>query len=465
MEFIGNHANGAFLEPIVRRITRSGSCEGVDAAVAYVTNCDLLFDLCTALKIPFHLRCLCNHEAQPSSPIVDRFLNGPGDWDLSLTQGYFHAKVIWFRGAGAYIGSANLTQNAWWHNCEAGLFLDEQELLNQGLDQEIQTLLDHVDGRSRAAVHSDLDAIRKLRSDLRDRDLDVEERRRKLFEDHFERVPGKRSVGRPQRKLERKRTARRDNFIQEWTSTLSLLQKLQRSLDEDRKPRPWVPADTPLSVEVDQILTWYYEERITRHEGGAAAVAATFHASNQGDGDANFRDVLTGWQTTTEMVGFIRDSLRDWAPELRGRLQPGELRKLDADGLYEILRRSHAIRLHGYRVRNDVLGLPGDTHLEGEERLRLFAKWLWERETTKEKRTIQAVLSYVLWDDREPAARRLWKAAKDPASGWMIPRFKVSSLGELLGWARPDEFPPRNNRVSRALHALGYGGVARYGDG
>ncbi|WP_371200120.1 phospholipase, partial [Ectothiorhodospira sp. PHS-1] len=32
----------------------------------------------------------------------------------------------------------------------------------------------------------------------------------------------------------------------------------------------------------------------------------------------------------------------------------------------------------------------------------------------------------------------------------------LSSLGEIVGWARPDEFPPRNMRTSKGLRALGY---------
>jgi hypothetical protein len=31
----------------------------------------------------------------------------------------------------------------------------------------------------------------------------------------------------------------------------------------------------------------------------------------------------------------------------------------------------------------------------------------------------------------------------------------ISALGELVGWALPDKFPPKNNRTSKALYALG----------
>lgn len=32
----------------------------------------------------------------------------------------------------------------------------------------------------------------------------------------------------------------------------------------------------------------------------------------------------------------------------------------------------------------------------------------------------------------------------------------LSTFGELVGWALPSEFPPRNGRTSKALYALGY---------
>jgi hypothetical protein len=37
-----------------------------------------------------------------------------------------------------------------------------------------------------------------------------------------------------------------------------------------------------------------------------------------------------------------------------------------------------------------------------------------------------------------------------------IPPMGVSTFGEMVGWAMPDDFPPRNGRTSKALTALGY---------
>lgn len=32
----------------------------------------------------------------------------------------------------------------------------------------------------------------------------------------------------------------------------------------------------------------------------------------------------------------------------------------------------------------------------------------------------------------------------------------MNSLGEIVGWAMPDRYPPRNGRSSRALRSLGF---------
>ena len=42
-----------------------------------------------------------------------------------------HAKVIWWRGVGVYIGSANLTDAAWYRNVEAGCFFPEEEITDE----------------------------------------------------------------------------------------------------------------------------------------------------------------------------------------------------------------------------------------------------------------------------------------------------------------------------------------------
>jgi hypothetical protein len=64
-------------------------------------------------------------------------------------------------------------------------------------------------------------------------------------------------------------------------------------------------------------------------------------------------------------------------------------------------------------------------------------------------------LRYVLYEgNRGDLPERLWDALTDPR--WKIAHFGLSALGELVGWALPDDFPPRNSRTSKALRSLGF---------
>jgi len=39
--------------------------------------------------------------------------------------------------------------------------------------------------------------------------------------------------------------------------------------------------------------------------------------------------------------------------------------------------------------------------------------------------------------------------------GYQLEDVGISTYGELVGWARPDEYPPRNQRTNKAIKALG----------
>ncbi|MFT2780468.1 hypothetical protein ACMWKL_22790 [Klebsiella pneumoniae] len=61
------------------------------------------------------------------------------------------------------------------------------------------------------------------------------------------------------------------------------------------------------------------------------------------------------------------------------------------------------------------------------------------------------LLNYVVWGNGSVSAR-LWNAIR--SDDWAIPHVSLSSLGEIVVWAR--EFPPRNMQTSKGLRALGY---------
>ena len=69
--------------------------------------------------------------------------------------------------------------------------------------------------------------------------------------------------------------------------------------------------------------------------------------------------------------------------------------------------------------------------------------------------SVTGVITYILYggpDDLLPERR--WEAVADPK--WKLECMGISAYGELVGWAMPDKFPPRNGRTSKALRSLGY---------
>lgn len=62
-----------------------------------------------------------------------------------LVHHFLHAKVIWWTGQGAYIGSINLTDGAWNQNYEAGVFLTEDELDTNGMNLKLRAFFDQLE--------------------------------------------------------------------------------------------------------------------------------------------------------------------------------------------------------------------------------------------------------------------------------------------------------------------------------
>jgi hypothetical protein len=53
--------------------------------------------------------------------------------------------------------------------------------------------------------------------------------------------------------------------------------------------------------------------------------------------------------------------------------------------------------------------------------------------------------------------RRRFACGRRPTGdAWRIDHIGISALGEVVGWALPDRFAPRNNRTSKALYALAF---------
>lgn len=124
------------------------STTAIHVAVAYAQR-HPLFDACKTAGIPLVFYGLLDAEAAVSPLLLTDFLNqDPGKVECRLLKGNFHPKVIWWHGFGAYIGSANLTHAAWFHNVEAGIFLHEEELEATGVRNDLEILFEYIREKS-----------------------------------------------------------------------------------------------------------------------------------------------------------------------------------------------------------------------------------------------------------------------------------------------------------------------------
>lgn len=127
MKFFGNGTNGAYLRDVLPR--EGSGVEWVKAAIAYGSDEKTLIQNCLDLGARLDIWMRYDHTV-PVAPALLRHLLRCEQRNVfcKLVPDVLHAKVIWWRGYGAYIGSANLTDRAWMTNIEFGVFLSEAEL-------------------------------------------------------------------------------------------------------------------------------------------------------------------------------------------------------------------------------------------------------------------------------------------------------------------------------------------------
>jgi hypothetical protein len=454
MHFVGNALNGEFFKNLVLAADRP-ELEHIRLAVAYVRQMNDIFDLARKREVPLTLYALMDGDGFPALPVLKRFVEAsPISWRLFLTANFYHPKIYWFQGVGAYIGSANLTDSGWNRNMECGLWLEEEELEATGMTDELRAMFAVIGDRCVPASAEHIAIVKRLedaRADL----LTA----RKVFEteaqDALRNLPGQ-VAPIDVTKRDRPGGAARKAFVAEWHQTLTLLRKLTEQVKAVKWP-DWVDDDVHPAIAQDQATEYWYQQNI-RRTGQSAAEVERLHRSNIGRTERAVAEMFKFW-----LEGDVGEDWAGWTNStprrLRTLLSREHLARLDAEHLTEILWGGHASREHARQIKNSDFGLASTEHHTKEERCEMYAHYLLSRETADGK-GIALVLDYVLWgDDQSPdCADRIWDATRDPK--WRLPHLGVNILGELVGYARPDDFPPRNNRVSRCLVALGFEGVS-----
>lgn len=444
MRFIAGPLNKQLLQNLLDEVIES--CTRVRAAVAYAQQDNmLLFEACALHLRPLEFFGRYDHTVAIHPTVLKWFLDKASpNFDCKLVPDILHAKVIWWVDAGAYVGSANLSERAWISNIEAGTFLTHDELVETGMERELLRFFDEVDDRARPLTKEIFQEQMRLASrrlELSKQDYGLE----KQF-DKERSLPKNQGLV----YIDTKRSSERrfQKFEQDWNDTLQVMRSIATRVSAPGVKPDWIDASVANGVQADQFLHAYYYKQV---KDGNRHPYEEFFARNSKNPEVALQDALEWWHAADFDHSFEERTIYEWSPRLRELLARNRILTLNEEDFIDAISRVHAIRDHAIKQENEHLGLP-DRPQASDDKVQKFGEWLW-RQRSREGRTMLELLNYVVWGNGSVAAR-LWNAIR--SDQWQIPHIGLSSLGEIIGWAHPDEFPPRNMRTSKGLRALGY---------
>jgi len=420
-------------------------CAEVRAAIAYAAADNLeLFEACLRHGKPLTYYGRYDETVPVAPEVVKWFLDQKSpSFTCRMVADVLHAKVIWWVGVGAYIGSANLTNRAWASNIEAGIFVTEEEMAASQMLEDLRTFFDVTDTRAEAI---DTQFYRHLLELSRQRE--AIDRAEFAFSNKVTRFfpvgAGLASVDKV--KAEDRAFA---EFSRRWRDSLQLLRDISDKVIQDKYRPAWIPGGTPAGAQADQFVHAYYYQFIGGHKGGNLVDAA--YENHRRDPGAALEEALLWWKKADFDHKQEHRSLLEWAPQLKALLSRGRVRALTEQEFCHALSMVHAVIDYGRKRSNAALGLPS-VQQDTETKVRLHAEQIWESRSPQGKSPLE-MLDYVIWGPGE-VEERIWAAAR--SDKWRQPWIQFSTLGEMVGWARPDDFPPRNDRTLKGLRALGY---------
>lgn len=447
MEFITLIPNRSRLREINEEALETAS--HVDAAVAYVeSDRHPLLTGCWSAepKIPLRLWARYDSSVPVAPPVMRWFLDRrSSDFTLRLVPDYFHAKVIWWHGFGAYIGSANLTPRAWDNNREAGIFYLEHELETSGMAEELNLFFQSLSPIS-YPIREEIYQEALLFSDHRSHLAKEQEEHDNSF--NRERlIPKPLTVHSANRKPSR--DLRRERFLKEWHDALEDLRLIaERVSSNNYRPR-WVPPGVPASLQADRFLHSYYKAFV-RPSGSSRH--RELHEENKNRREAALAAALEWWHNQKEDSDTV-SVFQDAAPIVTELLQDNRILKWVPEDMAELAINTHAMHDHGARVTSSKMGLRVEPTTR-VARVREFGKWLHGQKSTNRKRTAAQTIHYLLYGGiPQDLTNRIAELYLERPNH--VPHLSISTLGELAGWGLPNLFPLRNNRTNKSLFALG----------
>lgn len=441
MRLIMNGINGDYLRNIVENSTKD--TEEVLAAVAYATEVDLLFDWCWKNKISLKYYGRLDERIAVNINILNDFLEKKSlNYTCKLVQ-HHHAKIIWWRGVGMYIGSANLTNSAWYKNVEAGCFFEEAEI-NDVMANDVFDLFKTLDANSTPLTE---ELVKEMQIRSKALEKSVADAAEFWDSPSFKKWPGL-----VQTAAKKANDRKRDAFLEEWHATLQKLRDIGQQISQVVNRPSWVDSDAPAGAQADQFLHAHYYQRT--FEGKKANYKHFFEENKSCSADA-LSEAITWWRNLSKAPDEEDTMLNITAPHLRSLLTEKAPLEMDETAFQAICKGVHSIKNYARHVPNQIVNLPSDgSQYSIQQKVDALATRIWHDQSSNGER-VKRLLGYILYDGSdEQLPERLWQGVTDPK--WKIDGLGISSLGEIVGWALPDRFPPRNGRTSKALKSLGY---------
>lgn len=207
-----------------------------------------------------------------------------------------------------------------------------------------------------------------------------------------------------------------------------------------------------MGTQADQFLHAHYYQRTF---DGRKANYAAFFESNKGRREQALNEAMQWWKKLPAAPSSEDKMLNVTAPFLQSALSEQRIQSMTKQEFRDICMGVHAITDYSRRVPNKAVGLPDNgIRYTIPDKVDALSNRIWNDRSAGGAR-VSDLLHHILYGGSgEQLPERLWQAVSDPQ--WKIDGLGISALGELVGWALPDRFPPRNGRTSKALRSLGY---------
>ncbi|MGI4902542.1 MAG: hypothetical protein ACRYG5_12920 [Janthinobacterium lividum] len=455
MQVVTGELNGVRLINLMHDAV--GKCSRVTAAVAYATSNTPFFAHCREHDLFLDFYGLLDEDAAVSVPVLQEMLRaGPLVVSPRLIKGHFHSKIIWWHGYGAYIGSANLTSNAWFTNVECGMFFDEAEIIGRSLQADLEQQFDYLRSVSAPVTEELVKALDKL-SALQSAVNVARKRLTSQFEQATTAFPGHAGLATYGSSIQ---TTAFTLFTTEWNQTLQLIRGLSAEFGKLNKRPTWVEPSANPTVHFDQFLHAYYYVRIRDQRDDEESVKSVelvnrAHERNKFDKTRALKEAVDWWASLPAAPYGEADFINSVSPMMKSRFALPDLRTWELADFQKVFSHVHAFKTHARQIKNATLGLPPGHSETVDERSDRVAQWMWRQPREASQKHLRDLLEFLIWGSTPTSmVERLWMVTNDER--WRYDHFGPSTLGEAVGWARPDFFPPRNNRTNKALRALGH---------